>query len=87
MRRATAQIQDKKPLDAPLRIKVRDLLQEFQKRIPESVRRHIRWLAPFGAAVHRMDSRFRGNDYPTIVLAEAGTQANARLGITRKLIK
>ncbi len=73
MRRATAQIQDKKPLDAPLRIKVRDLLQEFQKKTPESMRCHIRWPALLGAAEHRMDSCFRGNDYPTIVLAEAGT--------------
>ncbi len=64
---------------------VRDLLQEFQKRIPESVRRHIRRLALFGAAEHRMDSRFRGNDHPAVVPAEAGTQANARLAITRKL--
>lgn len=32
-----------------------------------------------------MDSRFRGNDHPAVVLAGAGTQANARLGITRKL--
>ena len=34
---------------------VRDLLQEFQKRIPELVRLHIRRLALFGSAAREED--------------------------------
>lgn len=40
-----------------MRAEVRDLLQEFRKRIPESVRFHIRQMILFGSAA-------RGEDQP-----------------------
>jgi predicted nucleotidyltransferase len=42
-------------MKAPMRPGVRDLLQELQKRIPESVHPHIRQSILFGSAAREED--------------------------------
>jgi len=55
-----------------MRSEVKDLLQEFKKRIPESVRPHIRRLILFGSAAREEDQL--ESDVDVLVLLDERSQ-------------
>ncbi|MBI3303601.1 MAG: nucleotidyltransferase domain-containing protein [Deltaproteobacteria bacterium] len=55
-----------------MRLEVKDLLHEFQERIPESVRSHIRQLILFGSAA-REEDRLE-SDVDVLVLLDERSQ-------------
>jgi predicted nucleotidyltransferase len=56
-----------------MRSEVKDLLQEFQRRIPESTRSHIRQLILFGSAAREEDQL--ESDVDVLILVDEKSQS------------